>query len=304
MTEVASYYAHGKLLLTGEYAVLDGALALAVPTQKGQWLRLYSTTNPQFVWRSLDEKGEIWFESIWTPELELVRTSDPEIAKRLKNLLVACVDLQPDFLFQLNGKMAETRLEFNRSWGLGSSSTLIYLLSEWADVSPYILLKKSFGGSGYDIACATAKGPILYQLQNTQPHVQTVDFHPEWTKNLYFIYLGKKQLSVSEIAKYADLKLDRKTLAEKISGITQQILKVPDLAGFQNLVLQHETIMADTLGYPKVGETVFSGIDGVFKSLGAWGGDFVLFAGKESSVGAIRLKGFDTVIPYDQMVIR
>ena len=31
-----TYYSNGKLLLTGEYVVLDGAEALAVPTRFGQ----------------------------------------------------------------------------------------------------------------------------------------------------------------------------------------------------------------------------------------------------------------------------
>ena len=31
-----SFFSHGKLLLTGEYLVLDGSKALAIPTQKGQ----------------------------------------------------------------------------------------------------------------------------------------------------------------------------------------------------------------------------------------------------------------------------
>lgn len=32
------YYSHEKLLKSGEYAVLKGALALALPTRQGQWL--------------------------------------------------------------------------------------------------------------------------------------------------------------------------------------------------------------------------------------------------------------------------
>lgn len=32
------FYSNGKLLLSGEYAVLDGALSLAVPTKYGQLL--------------------------------------------------------------------------------------------------------------------------------------------------------------------------------------------------------------------------------------------------------------------------
>ena len=37
-----AFYSHGKLLLTGEYLVLDGALALAVPCKLGQSLTVRS----------------------------------------------------------------------------------------------------------------------------------------------------------------------------------------------------------------------------------------------------------------------
>ena len=33
-----SYYSHGKLLLTAEYAVLKGAKGLAIPCERGQIL--------------------------------------------------------------------------------------------------------------------------------------------------------------------------------------------------------------------------------------------------------------------------
>ncbi|MEQ3661167.1 MAG: GHMP kinase, partial [Flavobacterium sp.] len=40
-----TYYSNGKLLLTGEYVVLDGAKALAVPTKFGQSLSIESGIN-------------------------------------------------------------------------------------------------------------------------------------------------------------------------------------------------------------------------------------------------------------------
>ena len=35
-----TFYSNGKLLLTGEYVVLDGATALAIPTKYGQYLEI------------------------------------------------------------------------------------------------------------------------------------------------------------------------------------------------------------------------------------------------------------------------
>ena len=46
--ESQSYYSNGKLLITGEYAVLDGALSLALPTKFGQELNVFQTEAAQF----------------------------------------------------------------------------------------------------------------------------------------------------------------------------------------------------------------------------------------------------------------
>ena len=62
---IFDYYAHGKLLLAGEYFVLDGAKSLAVPCKLGQFFRVYSQPQSQenlFSWKSINKDGEIWFE--------------------------------------------------------------------------------------------------------------------------------------------------------------------------------------------------------------------------------------------------
>jgi mevalonate kinase len=53
-----TFSAHGKLMLTGEYVVLDGALSLALPTQKGQRLEVTSIPENEFHWKSFDVEGK------------------------------------------------------------------------------------------------------------------------------------------------------------------------------------------------------------------------------------------------------
>ena len=62
------YFSNGKLLISGEYVVLDGAISLAVPTKYGQSLTVENINEAKIIWRSLDEKGLVWFEK----EFELV----------------------------------------------------------------------------------------------------------------------------------------------------------------------------------------------------------------------------------------
>ena len=94
----------------------------------------------------------------------------------------------------------ETKLGFPKEWGLGSSSSLIYNLSQWAYVSPFELLFKTSIGSGYDVACAQSDGPILYKNDSEGPIYSPVVFNPSFKNNIYFVYLGKKQDTSKEIA--------------------------------------------------------------------------------------------------------
>ena len=162
---MVSFYSNGKLLLTGEYVVLDGANALALPTNFGQSLSIETNNSNTIIWKSYNELNEIWFEDeIFIEEKsdDLVLTSQKknEISVRLIQILKAVRELNPEFLKSQKGFSIKTEQNFNRLWGLGTSSTLINNIADWAKVDAYQLLKLTFGGSGYDIACAKAKTNI------------------------------------------------------------------------------------------------------------------------------------------------
>ena len=59
------FYGHGKLLLTGEYFVMDGALALALPTTVGQSMKVKyrHSYKPTLNWKSYNHAGAVWFEN-------------------------------------------------------------------------------------------------------------------------------------------------------------------------------------------------------------------------------------------------
>ena len=163
--------AHGKLLLTGEYAVLDGARALAVPTRQGQMLRVMPQAGMNILhWESIDHLGKTWFSADFSRyDFEILQYSDKPVALRLSQVLKACRHLNPEFCTSAPGFSAQLSSSFPLDWGLGSSSTLLAALAAWAKVDPFVLSAATFGGSGYDIACAFASGPIAYQLQQDLP---------------------------------------------------------------------------------------------------------------------------------------
>ena len=63
MSKQTTYKSNGKLLITGEYVVLDGATALAIPTKYGQSLTVTNTNEMTLHWVSKDHTGNSWFET-------------------------------------------------------------------------------------------------------------------------------------------------------------------------------------------------------------------------------------------------
>ena len=196
-----TFYSNGKLLITGEYLVLDGAKAFALPTKFGQNLVVQKGTTQEINWKSYDFDGSVWFEEFITfSEISNPIESKIETVKTtLITILHEAYKLNPNFINEGEGYTITTELSFPKNWGLGTSSTLINNIAQWLQIDAFVLLKNSFGGSGYDIACAQNNTPILYAIAQDKPIVEKVIFNPDFAENLYFVYLNKKQSSKTAI---------------------------------------------------------------------------------------------------------
>ena len=308
------YQAHGKFLLTGEYLVLKGALALAVPLKLGQTMEVETVCTPSLQWNA-HKPNAPWFSVSLNPEnLEIIDSDEQPKAEKLRQILQSVKQLNAK-AFEGNNLKFTTRLDFDPNWGLGSSSTLIANLARWADVNPYELLKLTFGGSGYDIACATAEGPIYYQIKTEVPEpvegptplVEPIDFNPLFDDHLFFIYQGQKQSSSKEIKAFlakanpVDLHKD----IESVSEISRALPKCDTLDEFAMLMQCHERIISRCIGQEPV-QKRFPDFEGVLKSLGAWGGDFILATthwDKEQVKAYFKGKGLDVVFGYKELVL-
>lgn len=296
--KVKTFRSNGKLLITGEYAVLDGALSLALPTKKGQLLSVLPHENG-FLWESFDCNNEIWFRS----ETDFWAKTDNPIAQTLQKILKTALELNPSFSDSLKDVKVQTHLDFDRNWGLGSSSTLINNIAQWAGVNPFELLFRSFGGSGYDIACAKNDTPVLYRLENQKVKVYPLSFDFPYKEKICFVYLGKKQNSKEGISLYKKVQKSKKKLVTEITEITENIIRTRSLSTFCELIDLHEQLISDFLKLPKVKDLYFTDFQGSIKSLGAWGGDFVLaISEKEDVEKYFTKKGFSVVIPYNEMI--
>lgn len=296
------FRSNGKLLLTGEYVVLDGATALAIPTKYGQSLEVITSEKEGIHWKSLDEKGIIWFEELFN--LKNFEASNPAhtFSKTLSKILKEAKKLNPLFLSEESNFIVSTKLDFPRNWGLGTSSTLINNIAQWANVDAFELLKTSFGGSGYDIATANSDSPILYKLKNENPEFSKVHLPWNFTDSLFFVHLNRKQDSKEGISKYREIAVDKKSL-QRTSDISNKLLMCYSLLDFEKLMDAHEEIISEIIKLPTIKEQLFNDYPNTIKSLGAWGGDFVLVTGDASDLDYFKRKGFETIVPFEEMVL-
>jgi mevalonate kinase len=303
------FYGHGKVLLSGEYFVLDGAKSLGLPTQVGQSLTVkYSSSfEPKLYWKSFDPAGNLWFEAcfeFWHFNI-LDENPTPE-AQVLQKILRQVRKQNTHFLRDDKDVHVETQLGFPLDWGLGSSSTLIHNIADWAYVSPFELLFETLGGSGYDIACAQSDGPILYHRTSEGPNWSPVIFDPPFKENLFFIYLDRKQNSRSAIEYYNQKRPHAPEVIQTISNLTDEMATAKSVEEFNFCIKAHEEIVGKNLNMTPVKERLFSDFNGEIKSLGAWGGDFILASTVESKKYVTEYfnnKGLKVVIPYKELVL-
>lgn len=298
------FYSHGKLLITGEYLVLDGAQALAIPCKFGQSLKVSSSPNPFSRWTSYDHQQRVWLD-VQFNMLDVIaekQKAKNDLEGRLFQILKEAYLLNPQ-RFKQNFQF-ETHLEFPQNWGLGTSSTLISNLALWADVNPYKLLDKTFGGSGYDIACATADTALVYSLKNNKPEIKQALFPDLLKPYVYFVHLGQKQNSRDAIRNYRRLKSENlREAMSRINAITEAFQHATSLETAQQLISEHEQQLSSLLQTPPVQSRLFPDFEGGIKSLGAWGGDFIMALSKHNSLDYFKHKGYKTIIKFEDMIL-
>ena len=313
------YKSNGKFLLTGEYLVLKGATALALPLKKGQslevenldsndglihWDAFYKTSDngqrttdiahslvqsSKFKVQSSklkvqsSESNSHWFSAVLDKnDFSIKSTDDKEKAERLSDILTKAKALNENIFTEAHDYKFSTHLDFDPQWGLGSSSTLINNIAEWAEINPYKLLDQTFKGSGYDIACAKYNHPIFFEVMRTAPQaisqkIEAANFDPVFKDNLYFVYLGHKQNSAREIKAFLSKDKNYDSEIKSISEISRALPNIQTLRDFCYFIKIHEEITAACLEQRRL-RKYFNDFEGEIKSLGAWGGDFFLVA--------------------------
>ena len=105
------------------------------------------------------------------------------------------------------------------------------------------------------------------------------------------------------ITNYRSKVFDTKKLILEINKITTAIVDAKNLLEFETLIEKHEATLAKILEVPPIKEKLFSDYFGSIKSLGGWGGDFIMATGNEKTPEYFKSKGFDTILNFKEMLL-
>ncbi|MGV0940181.1 GYDIA family GHMP kinase [Empedobacter sp. ULE_I140] len=298
-----TYRSNGKLFLIGEYIVIDGAKAFALPTKYGQCLFVENSSEIEnlITWKATKFDNSIWFETkVRLNDLEIISSTNDKLSQSLQNILKQAKILNPDFFDSNNSYQCLTKLEYPQEWGLGSSSTLIDLISQWIEINPFELNQLTFNTSGYDIACAHHHQPILFS--NNPIEVEDLELNWNFKDQLYFVYLNQKQDTQAVVGNHYKNKPKDWKMIQDLSDLVVKATKVENLTDLESILDEYQARLGDFMQIPQVKELYFPDYLGTVKSLGAWGGDFVLVTYREGMNDYFKEKGYEIIIPFSEMI--
>jgi mevalonate kinase len=296
--------------------VIQGAKALAIPTVLGQELKFSHNARRKAKivnWVSSIHGGVTWYSNQFNIEnnFEPSTQGSSERTEFIRSLLFAIDELNPDFFKEQGVYTFKTFMDFDPGWGLGSSSSLIANLAMVAEIQPFDLLFRSSlnQGSGYDVAVCFMGQPLTYHIEEEVYHwaEPTELAWNDFAGKCRLVYLNRKQDSNLEVKRFKSkwkVGHNHDTMKE-ISEISEKLPSVTDYDEFCNLLAQHELIMSEVLKQKCIKEELFPDFDGVIKSLGAWGGDFILACPKNNPKLTEQYflnKGYNVIIDFKKMI--
>ena len=278
-----TYFAPGKILLAGEYTVLLGLEALAVPVKQGQWLEFFAFSTPEnqpriLYFKAIDSEGLTWIENRYDLEEQVwLEPTTPELEPFSKVLTKV-----PDEFWEENRSYRlETRLEFGRETGLGSSSTFIALMAECFRLDPQKLQEEIFKGSGYDVAIACLGKPITFWRNEQGAHYRSWNIQPKLTEDWRVVFLGEKvdsRKSASAILETLANMLSEPFYKQQFERVLNIVRDADNTQSIEAALEMYQLLLAQLLDmntpYKEFNLTPVK--QGLCKWLGAWGGDMIL----------------------------
>ena len=257
----------------------------------------------RLIWEAKEKDGNTWLNESFALPLEAMEAETEKSSERdrSREVLHSMLSMVTEGFWK-TGKSyrIETQLEFERSSGLGSSSTMVANFARFAGLDAQLVQQKVFGGSGYDVALAElGKGLVFWkngEVANWDKWSLSSDLTSKWK----IVFLGKKQNSRSALsdvkAKLTAMKNDDFLMRQlqQVCAAVKLADQVPMLeAGLEMwqailaMSLELETPYQHFKFQPLKG--------GLCKWLGAWGGDMLLINDVFAESEQDALKKFQTV---------
>ncbi|MCH8555715.1 MAG: hypothetical protein LAT76_11190, partial [Schleiferiaceae bacterium] len=167
----------------------------------------------------------------------------------------------------------------------------------------YRLFYNTQNGSGYDVASALCDTPILFQRNGLSPVVQPVIWQPAFRDQLAFVYRGAKQNSTQEVTRFVRNTSDKILPVSEVNAISEALLTCDDIEGFEQLMYEHERLLSGLLEQPTVKAQLFPDYPGLIKSLGAWGGDFMLITKRDGYQAYFERKGLSLILDWEELLL-
>ena len=302
-------------MLCGEYAVTIGVEALALPVSLGQWMYVWVFDSPgggdRLIWEAKEKDGSTWLNESFALPLETMEAETEKSSERdrSREVLHSMLSMVAEGFWK-TGKSyrIETQLEFDRSSGLGSSSTMVANFARFAGLDAQKVQQKVLGGSGYDVAVAElGKGLVFWknaEVANWDAWKLSADLTSKWK----IVFLGKKQNSRNALAdvkgKLMEIEKDDFLMhqLQQVCAAVKMANQVPMLeAGLE----MWQAILAMSLGL----ETPYQHFKfqpskgGLCKWLGAWGGDMLLINDVFEESEREALKKYQ-IVDWNQLVLK
>jgi mevalonate kinase len=253
-----SFFAPGKIMLTGEYLVMNGFDCIALPTKLGQWMHVWEFETPTgssdfIMYQAKDVNGNVWFETkILLPNFEIV---DPAQIENIQvDRIVGILKLADSEFWQAGKSIRiETVLEFERTTGLGSSSTLVKLFSDYLNVDPFKIQFEIFGGSGYDVAVAKFQKPLIYWLTEDDSHWKYWKLNSELSHNWYVVFYGQKmdsRASVSGVQEALNHIAEDGFYTAQFDKILEMSKNATDMISLESSLEMYQMLLAQALLIP------------------------------------------------------
>ena len=294
-------------MLCGEYAVTIGVEALAVPVSVGQWMHVWEFDSPggehRILWEAKDREGASWLNESFALPLGDVGLEERDERKIIHQLLAMAPEntWKPGKSYRI-----ETQLEFDRSSGLGSSSTMVSNFARFANLDAQAIQQQLFGGSGYDVAVAEVGKGLVFWKDGENNYWGPWTISPSLTQDWKVVFLGEKQNSRNSLS-------DVKARLQEIQNDEFMLHQLQQVAGAVKMAQQvsmveaglemWQALLSMGLGlqtpYQHFGFQPVKG--GLCKWLGAWGGDMLLVNDTFAASQVGPLAKYQTT-PWNQLI--